>query len=114
VDDNRFLPRFRVAIQDEPWGGLAFYIGENWPDGLHMAEPMKLQFSEKPRQEGLIVAPTLVVYDDVKGALMTALAEALDKQGIKTENDFKLQGKMEAMEAHIKDLQKVLDRFLQD
>jgi hypothetical protein len=36
------------------------------------------------------------------------LAEALDKLGVKTDNDSKLQGKIEAMTEHLQDLRKLL------
>ena len=37
-----------------------------------------------------------------------AMAETLDERGIKTENDSKLQGTMEAMRYHLEDMRKLL------
>ena len=36
------------------------------------------------------------------------LSNALDKLGVKSENDFKLQGKVDAMKEHLQDLRKML------
>ena len=37
-----------------------------------------------------------------------AFAEALDQQGIKTENDFKIQGLLEATKYHLEDMRKLV------
>lgn len=41
--------------------------------------------------------------------LFSALAEFLDKNGIKTDNDHKIQGTLDAQRAHLEDLRKLLN-----
>ena len=44
----------------------------------------------------------------VSTQIFSALAEALDKQGVKTENDFKIQGLLEATKYHLEDMRKLV------
>jgi len=72
-----------------------------------VAQPMKLEFKEV-KKEDKIEEPTLRLSCSIKDEFLKAMAEALDKEGIKTENDFKIQGLLEATKYHLEDMRKIV------
>lgn len=70
----------------------------------YIAKPVKLEF--EPVTEGApFKGPTL----SLDSGTMQAFAEALDKEGIKTDKDAKIEGTLEATRAHLEDLQRLLN-----
>ena len=55
-----------------------------------------------------IIEPSLKLPGNIGRALLQAFAEALDKDGIKTDKDAKLQGTIEATKYHLEDLRTLL------
>jgi len=70
---------------------------------IYVAKPVKLEWVEH-EEGGDIEAPTLKFDRYASEDFMKAMAEALDQQGIKTENDHKIKGLLEAKEAHLQDM----------
>ena len=101
MEDN-----FKVYIYRE-WDDavrIAFVVTRN---GIrHIAKPVDLIFT--PMNEEAENPPTLKLSSGNAGNFFSAFAEALDKQGIKTENDFKIQGKLEAKESHLQDMRRLV------
>lgn len=71
-----------------------------------IAKPVKLEFEEYG--EGARIEPTLTLHSSVATGLLQAFAEALDEQGIKTDKDAKIEGKLIATSYHLEDLRKLL------
>ena len=46
--------------------------------------------------------------DPIAKEVLKGLAEALDNEGIKTDNDFKIQGLLEATKLHLNDMRRLL------
>lgn len=44
---------------------------------------------------------------------LKAMAEALDKEGVKTENDFKVAGLLEATKYHLEDMREIVKIFIE-
>jgi len=72
-----------------------------------VAKPMKLEF-EKVDPSKVVEEPTLRIGVEFSEDFFPALAAALDSQGIKTENDHKIQGLLEAKESHLQDMRKLV------
>jgi hypothetical protein len=100
---------FKVFIQFNPvYDGLDLYFTETLENRQKaIALPMKLEWkifdpvSDK-------VEPSLQLYGPEANAFLDALAEALDKNGIKTDKDAKIQGTLEATRYHLEDLRTML------
>jgi hypothetical protein len=70
----------------------------------YRAKPISLDFEELNYES----KPTLQIMGDVAPTFLQALAQALDENGIKTENDFKIQGLLEATKYHLEDLRRLI------
>lgn len=71
-----------------------------------VVKPMKIEWVEV--EEGAEVPPSLSLGDELSLAFMPAMAEALAQDGIKTENDFKIAGLLEAKNYHLEDMRKLV------
>lgn len=60
------------------------------------------------KQGEMIHKPTLSIDRRTSKSLLKALAEALSKEGIKTENDHKIQGILEAQSKHLEDMRDIV------
>ena len=69
--------------------------------------PMKMELKVIERGEK-IEAASLQMDGDIYRPFMKAMAEALDKEGIKTDNDAKLEGTLSATRYHLEDLRELL------
>lgn len=58
--------------------------------------------------DGMPQEPSLHLPGRFGEEVMQAMAEAFSKRGIKTENDHKIQGTLEATKYHLEDLRKLL------
>ena len=84
---------------------ILFYYNQNGK--RYIAEPIKLKFKEADEYP-CGTKPTIALnYYDAQ-ELLKEMAEELDKQGVKTENDFKIQGLLEATKFHLSDLRHLL------
>lgn len=96
----------KIFIQSVDYGyetEIAF-IEEKCNGKRFIAKPVNLEFKELETGD----LPTLRLSNVVAEQFLKGLAEALDKQGIKTENDFKIQGLLEAKENHLEDMRKLV------
>lgn len=69
---------------------------------MYVAKPVDFEWIETP--EGSDIKATMRFDSSLSDELLKALAESLDQHGIKTDNDFKIKGLLEAKEEHLKDL----------
>jgi len=81
------------------------FIEERTDSERFIAKPINLEFEKLIPGES---QPTLRLSHQIAGKFLKALAEALDKEGIKTENDFKIQGLLEANKYHLEDMRKLV------
>lgn len=100
--------------------GFKVYIDKNFLDysvNIHLVERRNgktyygvcsdLVFTEIKDFEA-VKGPTIRLPLPYSEAIMKAFAEAFDKNNIKTENDFKIQGLLEATKYHLQDLRSLL------
>lgn len=87
-------------------GGVDLYIWQQIGQKIYCAKEMKIEFVECP--EGIAPGASLRLAHFSAETFFKAMAEAIDKQGVKTENDFKIQGKLEATQGHLQDLRQLL------
>ena len=73
---------------------------------LYVAQPVELILKERRRGER--VEPTIRMDYLYAQEFLKALAEALDKNGIKIDKDAKMEGLLEATRYHLEDLRKLL------
>jgi len=59
------------------------------------------------QEQATIVRPTFILHDEAE-LFLKACAEELARQGIKTDNDHKIEGKLEATRYHLEDLRAML------
>lgn len=97
----------KVIIRFEPdFDGAYIYLYEEYDGKKYLAKPINLEFSEI--KEAVIMGPTIKIpYYDAK-EFMESMAEQLDKDGIKTDKDAKIEGTLEATRFHLEDLRKLL------
>jgi len=69
---------------------------------------LPIEITMKTIEPGESVEPTFELPAFEAHKIMKSLAEALDEQGIKTDNDAKIQGTLEATRYHLEDLRKIL------
>ncbi len=96
----------KVYIQSIDYGfetGITF-IEEKHDGKRYIAKPVNLEFVELEAGSN----PTLRLSNSTSGEFLKALAEALDKNGIKTESDFKIQGLLEAKNFHLEDMRSLV------
>ena len=92
--------------QNEFSESLDIIFVQNREDGKrYIAEPVEIKFKE--HKLGDDAKPTISLGFSLSGEFLKAMAEALDKQGIKTENDFKIAGLLEATKYHLEDMRKI-------
>jgi hypothetical protein len=76
-------------------------------DGTYfIGEPMELKF--RRQKSGERQEPTLQISGELAGDLLDALTEELGNAGIKTKNDSKTEGILEAQSKHLSDLQELV------
>ena len=79
---------------------------------IYLAKPMKLVFepvaSQLTRWEPTLILPG----PTLAKSLLKALAETLDRHGIKTDSDAKIEGKLQATEAHLDFAMRIVEKVL--
>lgn len=109
---NRFgygMHDVRIKVRSCPYMDaydLVIYIRGS--DGVyHVAEPMELKF-KKMGDSSALHEPTLRVDSDVAGDLLDALLEEMGRKGIKTQEDSRVEGRLEAMSEHLNDMRQLV------
>src|SRR5947209_16586587 len=96
-----------VAVGTDPiTGRLALYFYERRNGKTYAAKPVELVFAEVG--ESSPFPPTLQMDYFYAEPFLEALAEALDKAGVKTEHDATIQGQLDATRYHLEDLRTLL------
>ena len=60
------------------------------------------------------ILPTFILGGLDSKSMLIALAEALETEGVKTPNDFKIQGLLEAKSAHLEDMRRLVFKAATD
>lgn len=93
----------KVRVGSNDFGNIIIIGIFDEGDGRsRIAKPMNISFIEYDEMSPS--EPTLKLPHDLAVQLFHALAEALDKQGIKTDNDHKIAGILEATRYHLEDM----------
>lgn len=97
----------KVYISDGfEFDGLRIFITTEESGKILLAKPVELVFEKVNPCE--FNDPTLKVSGYVANDFLQAFQDALSKRGIKTDNDHKLQGTLEATKYHLEDLRKIV------
>lgn len=83
---------------------LHFYLIRYVPGFVELMQP---DGSIKRVAEGMAtsdISPSFILGGLDSRQMLIALAEALETEGVKTPNDFKIQGLLEATKAHLEDM----------
>lgn len=82
---------------------VEIYVTEERLDGeLYVAKPVQLIFEKDDDLQHL--EPTIRLTGLIGEAFLKAMAEALDERGVKTDKDAKLEGTIEALRLHLRDM----------
>src|SRR6266446_4843620 len=97
----------KVSIYREPWNAeLSIMFWSEQAGKIYAAKPVLLEFV--PHEEGTNTKPTLTLNHYDAPALLKALAEELDRHGIKTDSDATMAGTLRAQTAHLQDMRTLL------
>jgi len=101
---------FKIYVQRNPaWGRIQLYIVQRVNGKVYAAQPLDLVFKEIKEPDRAINPSATLQLDEVMGReLFQALAEALDKEGIKTPSQHNLVGQLDATKYHLEDLRELL------
>jgi len=83
------------------------YIYQRVGDKILLAKPVEFVYEEI--DEGKLCDPTLRLSYSFAHEFLTAFAEALDGEGIKTNKDAKIEGILEATRYHLEDCRALLN-----
>jgi len=100
---------FKVFIQrNQAAATTEIYFIEERGDGRRsIMLPVEMVF--KTIEEGeCFPGPSMRLYGSMEREFMAAFADALDKNGIKTDKDAKIEGTLEATRFHLDDLRMLL------
>ena len=98
--------RVQRAMDMMAWNVLIF---RRRPDGGHdIAEPMQLKWRDIGSGEGRVVEPTMCISEEIAGDIMDAVVSELGDMGIKTRNDSKIEGVLEAQSKHLEDMRRII------
>ncbi len=97
----------KVYIQKEIYSdSIGILFAEEKNGKRYIAKPVQLEFTEYDIDTS--TEPTIRISHFLAPDFLKALAEALDKEQIKTENDFKIQGLLEATKRHLEDMRRLV------
>lgn len=84
-----------------------YLVEDNFPGGRKMiVKPMHMELEELV--PGHHAEPSLTLAGTMALEFTKAMAEALDRAGVKTEKDAKIEGTLEATRYHLEDLRRLL------
>ncbi len=99
--------KFEVHISAEPaFDGIKIWFVDRGNGRQRVAHPIELTFEEY--LEGAVIPPTLTLNRWLADDFLRAMAEALDKRGVKVEHEHKVHGQLEATKYHLEDLRNLL------
>lgn len=98
--------KFEVHISADPqFDGIKIWFVDRSDGHQQVAQPVNLTFEEYA--EGAVIPPTLTLNRWIADEFLQAMAEALDKRGVKVENEHKVHGQLEATKYHLEDMRKI-------
>lgn len=98
----------KVSIYREPWNdALSIMIWETRNGKTYRAKHIDLEMEEAPAGVSCGAA-TLTLDHSSSRSFLKAMAEALDKEGVKTDNDATIAGTLKAQSFHLADLRQLL------
>jgi len=92
--------------QDPMFGGVSLVFFEDRGIKRFISKPIKLEMEEY--EEGADYKPTIIIPRHYSQEFLKNLAEELDYKGVKTDNDAKIKGTLDATKFHLEDLRKLL------
>ena len=100
--------KYEIKIYNEPWKDIVSFV-VMYREGMdtYCAQTSKLEFKKIDADNRKLV-PLFELPKELADQFFKALAEALDEKDIKTDNDFKIKGLLDATKYHLEDLRKLL------
>lgn len=86
--------------------GFTFY--DIRPDGHYIYNFLSGEFQKQKEGEEIPKECRMQVTERWQDEILKALLEHINERGIRTENENKIEGKLEATERHLKDLRQLL------
>lgn len=100
--------KMRIKAFNNPHTGeVEFYISYKDQHGRVMIG-LPMEFVFEPHEEGKQYPPTWRIDTFEAQDFLKALANALDEQGVKTDNDHKIAGTLEATRTHLEDMRRIV------
>jgi hypothetical protein len=103
MNDNKLRIK---AFNNPHTGAVEFYISYKDQNGRRMVG-LPMEFVFEAHEEGRQYPPTWRIDAFEAQDFLTALANALDEQGVKTDNDHKIAGTLEATRVHLDDMRRI-------
>lgn len=98
--------------RDPVFNGVSMMFYTKHSDGkIYVVKPVQLELV--PHEEGATTQPTIQLNGSVAESFLKSLADALDKQGIKTASDDHIAGELGATKYHLEDMRGMLAWFTQ-
>ena len=97
----------KVYIRNSDYGnGKSIWIVSRIGEKTMVAKPITFEMVEV--NNNAISDPTIRLSGEFETEFLGAFAEALDNSGVKTDNDHKIKGLLEAKDAHLQDMRKLV------
>jgi hypothetical protein len=84
------------------------FIRKDSDGKLYFAKPLKLEFSEKPHKEGAQPTSTLILTQNESVKIFGELRKVFEFQGLRTKDESRLEGILEATNKHLDDMRKLV------
>jgi hypothetical protein len=98
------MKKTEVFIQNMDYGfAIGILLTQEINGKTYIAKPVKIEFEEL-NERNMRIESTMIFDKNLAPDILTALSTALDKHGVKTDNDFKIQGLLEAKDKHLEDM----------
>ncbi len=96
----------KVYIDNRPYqSGIGIWIFDEREGRRYKIQQVQFEFKECVPYADEV--PSIAIPYRMEAQFLQAFAEALSKQGIKTESDHKIQGILEATKYHLEDMRKI-------
>ena len=102
------MSEFKIEILQD-WGawGLRFGFFQEREGKIYICKPMKMEYIPISA-DGSFTEASLTLPNPLGQEFCQKMAEALSKRGVKTDNDHKIIGILEATKYHLEDLRQLL------
>ncbi len=108
IKERMFNDKLKVHITPD-WNGQLrmhiFYLGENG-EVAKLAKPVTLEFH--PWDEKKINDPTMIMSPNFGNDFLNALRNMLEKEGFRSTKEDQMEGKMNAMKDHLRDMRRLV------